>query len=336
MGSSGSQGWSVGWTAPSNRTRRFKGFSKMSQSPQRKPLLDSSAGNRPSLTLVECEDEPLIGAIASEADPIERSTVSESQMGWLVSTIENDIIPRLLNAHRARHQRPAVLAAIPAKLDSYWVEKLAQIILVNDAGAASAFVESIRAKGIALETIYLDLLAPAARHLGELWNNDETDFTQVTIGLWRLQQLMYEFSPAFQDDTEHGTKLRRTMLVPVPGSQHTLGLLMVAEFFRRAGWVVWGDPTASVSDLLHAARTQWFDMIGFSVGTQTQFGALTDAISAIREASQNPDITVMVGGPVFVANPELVELVGADATAADASKAVDYAETLIADRKHRA
>ncbi len=308
----------------------------MSQSPQRKPLLDSPAGNRPNLTLVDCETDPLIGAVADPSETIERTTVSESQMGWLVSTIEDDIIPRLLEAHRARQRPKDAPAAVAAKLDGDVVSKLANIILANDSGAASSFIEGIRSQGIALETIYLEALAPAARRLGDMWDNDETDFTQVTIGLWRLQQLMYEFSPAFQDDAEHGTKLRRTMLVPVPGSQHTLGLLMVAEFFRRAGWVVWGDPTASVSDLLHAARTQWFDMIGFSVGTQTQFGALTDAISAIREASQNPDITVMVGGPVFVANPELVELVGADATAADASKAVDYAEALIADRKHRA
>lgn len=308
----------------------------MSQSPQRKSLLDSSAVNRPSLTLVECEDEPLIGAVSGASESTARSAVSESQMGWLVSTIEDDIIPRLLEAHRARQRPKASPAMTAAKLDGDVVAKLANIILANDGGAASSFIAGIRTQGVPLETIYLEVLAPAARRLGDMWDNDETDFTQVTIGLWRLQQLMYEFSPAFQDDAEHGTKLRRTMLVPVPGSQHTLGLLMVAEFFRRAGWVVWGDPTASVTDLLHAARTQWFDMIGFSVGTQTQFGALTDAISAIREASQNPDITVMVGGPVFVANPELVELVGADATAADASKAVDYAETLIADRKHRA
>ena len=79
-----------------------------------------------------------------------------------------------------------------------------------------------------------------------MWDADLCDFTQVTIGLWRLQQLMYELSPAFQDDAQRGVQIHRAMLVlvpvpvpvPVPGSQHTLGLLRVAEFFRRAGWGV--------------------------------------------------------------------------------------------------
>ncbi len=281
----------------------------------------------------ECDIEPVIGRAADPSNPVQRNDVSESQMGFLLSTIQQEIIPRLLKLHR--NDPPASTPDVVA-LDAGVVPKLAQIILANDAGVASAFIEGLLAQGVALETVYLNVLAPTARHLGQLWDDDITDFTQVTIGLWRLQQLMYEFSPAFQDDAEHGVTLHRTMLVPVPGSQHTLGLLMVAEFFRRAGWGVWGDPGASVTDLLKAARTQWFDMIGFSVGSQTHFEALTEAIGAIRKASLNPAITVMVGGPVFVANPELVATVGADATAADAAKAVDCATALVTKRKQAA
>jgi MerR family transcriptional regulator, light-induced transcriptional regulator len=120
------------------------------------------------------------------------------------------------------------------------------------------------------------------------------------------------------------------MLVPVPGSQHTLGLLMVAEFFRRAGWVVWGDPAATIGDLTHAVRAQWFDMAGFSMGTETQCDVLKKTIASVRKASLNPSMTIMVGGPVFIEKPELVERVGADATAADAAQAVEHAASLLA------
>ena len=79
------------------------------------------------------------------------------------------------------------------------VSAFAAIALNSDAVVATAHVETLRAKGLGLECIYLELLAPAARHLGELWEADLCDFTQVTLGLWRLQQVMYDLSPAFQN-----------------------------------------------------------------------------------------------------------------------------------------
>ena len=114
------------------------------------------------------------------------------------------------------------------------VEELAQIILDNRAGMAEGHIEALRADGVPQGTIDLDVLAPAARRLGEMWDADLCDFTQVTIGLWRLQRPMYELSLACQDDTQRGVQIHRAMLVPVPGSQNRLGLLRVAEFFRRS------------------------------------------------------------------------------------------------------
>ena len=46
------------------------------------------------------------------------------------------------------------------------------------------------------------------------------------------------------------------------------------------------------------------------------------------DASCNPAIGVMVGGPVFLEHPELVRRVGADASAVDAATAVLLAQRL--------
>lgn len=264
-----------------------------------------------------------------------RSEMSRGQLGWLLSTIETEIIPRLVKAHRVVDPVADVARPLPGPVRprDTAVEELAQIILANHSGVAAGYVDGLRADGVSLETLYLDVLTPAARHLGELWEADLCDFTQVTIGLWRLQQLMYELSPAFQDDAQRGVQLNRAMLVPVPGSQHSLGLLMVAEFFRRAGWGVWGDPAAGQADLVEAAHTNWFDLVGFSVGTMSQLGSLKAAITAIRRASMNPSIVIMVGGPVFLDAPALVAEVGADATAPDAALAVAVAVRLIPPRE---
>jgi methanogenic corrinoid protein MtbC1 len=62
---------------------------------------------------------------------------------------------------------------------------------------------------------------------------------------------------------------------------------------------------------------------------------LSSLIGALRAASLNPSIGVMVGGQLFAAHPERAGAVGADATAADASQAVVQAEELVALRKKR-
>jgi hypothetical protein len=56
---------------------------------------------------------------------------------------------------------------------------------------------------------------------------------------------------------------------------------------------------------------------------------LQNAVAAARRRSANPDLRVLVGGPAFLDNPELVRLVGADAMAMDAPSAVVSAVNLI-------
>lgn len=254
---------------------------------------------------------------------------SPDRMAWLVRTIEAEIIPRLMLAHRngAAAIDPDLSASIAPGADD--VIELARIVLDQEATVALRFIGAFVAEGVALDTLYLNLLAPAARHLGDMWEADLCDFTQVTVGLWRLQQVMYDLSPSFQNDAEYAVKSRRAMLVPAPGSQHTLGLFMVAEFFRRAGWDVWGEPSASASDLLEAVRGEWFDVIGISIGAEFQIEGLSSVILGLKRASRNPAVRVLVGGPVASQNPDLHTRLGADATAFDANQALTLAESLL-------
>lgn len=198
---------------------------------------------------------------------------------------------------------------------------------------ASSYIEATRARGFALETIYLDLLAPTARRLGDFWLADLSDFTEVTVGLWRLQQILHQLSSAFTHDEECTLHGRRVLLIPVPGEQHTLGLFMVGEFFRRAGWDVWGEPPGARKGVMGILRTEWFDVVGLSAGCEACLESMASVISDIRQASRNKAIAVMVGGPLFIAHPEYVEVVGADATGADAKEAISQAERIAALRE---
>ena len=275
------------------------------------------------------------GAWMDQLRPADQAEAATARMTWLLRTIEAEIIPRLMLAHQTAPFPIPLDDAQPPTLGHDDVVAFAALVLAQQASAAITQIESLRAQGVALEVLYLDLLAPAARHLGELWEADLCDFTQVTLGLWRLQQVMHELSPAFQNEATYTVQRRRVLLAPAPGSQHTLGLFMVAEFFRRAGWEVSAEPASSAADLVAAVGADWFDVIGLSMGSELHVESVAAAIVALRSASRNPAVGVMVGGAVFVAEPGLVAVVGADATAADAPQAVAQAESLVAERGKR-
>ena len=254
---------------------------------------------------------------------------------WLERTIETEIIPRLMLAHR--HAGVASADSLDPGTDAVGqndVEAFTALVLRDDVGASEGFVGALRERGVGLGEVYLDLVAPAARRLGVMWENDACDFAQVTLSLWRLQNMVFDLSPQLPTAWNARPETpRRALLAASPGSQHTLGLLMVAEFFRRAGWDVWSDPCASEGDLAALVRSEWFDLVGLSVGMDGHVHPLRSVILALRRASRNPRVGVMVGGPILAERPQVVAEVGADFTAHDARQAVDRADAFVASRR---
>ena len=268
-----------------------------------------------------------------QAGPTE--PVAKERLTRLMRTLEGDIIPRLVRAHRpAPIEAPALLQPVVA-VTTADVETFARLTIGNDDRLIAAALGALRLRGITVESIYIELLAPAARYLGYLWDEDLCDFAEVTVGLGRLQQVMRELSPAFGSEVDHPADGRRALLVPAPGEQHTFGLSMVAEFFRRAGWEVVGGVGGPEMDPVDMVREEWFDVIGVSVGNEARLDWLRSGIADVRRASRNRAIGVMVGGPVFNLNPDYVAQVGADITASDGRQAPVLAEGLLGQRTMR-
>jgi MerR family transcriptional regulator, light-induced transcriptional regulator len=256
----------------------------------------------------------------------------DERMTSLVRTIEGEIIPRLVLARRAdaRAARNAAFRPVePWVPDAENVTEFAELLLAHEASIALAYVESIRVMGASLESICLDLLAPAARRLGEMWSEDRCNFMDVTLGLCRLHDVLREVNPGFRDTSERHSQKRKALLVPAPGEQHTFGLAVVIEFFRRAGWEVWSDFPQSCSDLVSLVQRETFAVVGLSVGSDVRLERVAGAIHAVRRASRNQQIGVLVGGSVINARPELVALVGADATASDGRLAALQADNVV-------
>jgi MerR family transcriptional regulator, light-induced transcriptional regulator len=274
-------------------------------------------------------DAPIDGGANSpiESHPLSKACTPEEYLSSLVKTIEGNILPHIVEHHLKADRLENGQLNVPAhpSIDGAHIDQLLLLLLQDDATPSANYVKELFANGIELEEIYLNLLTPVARKLGEQWESDEADFTQVTVALWRIKQLMYDLSPVFQEYAEYKQQGKSVMLVPLPGSQHTLGLFMVSEFFARAGWRVWGELAATEADILRMAKTQWFDVVGLSASVREQFPDLKRMITEVRSVSMNPHVGIMIGSPVFNQNPELVEDLGADMVGVDAVDALEKA-----------
>jgi methanogenic corrinoid protein MtbC1 len=241
----------------------------------------------------------------------------------LARIIEGEILPRLSLAHQ-EGQRARVStrqSPTPERIAAF-----AQALMDDDPHAE--WVRALLEEGLSLDALLLDLFAPAARHLGQLWEEDEAGFLDVAVALGRLQSLTRAVCARLEgvDVPANG---RRVLLMPCPGETHLFSLALVASFFREAGWDVVlsngvdEDPVA----LVHAER---FDLVGISLSCDVLLPVMTDLVAKLRAASCNPGVRVMVGGPLFLREPACASTVGADAAAQDGRSAVEIAEALFA------
>ncbi len=278
---------------------------------------DESGNGEPPRSL------PKRQALQQDIDaPDEISTLMQ-----LAKTIEGEIIPRLLLAHKM--QPNATGARREHEFGAVQVAAFARTTYAFDSTLAYAVLDEARSEEVPLENIILDLFAPAARHLGDLWKTDDCTFTEVTVGLSRLRQMLRELSPEFEDETSGWRHGRRALLLPAPGEQHTFGLFVVEAFFRREGWDVSAGPARTPDEISKLVEQQWFAIAGFSLSSEKHIDRLASMISAVRKNSQNRKIGILVGGQIFVENPALITAVGADGGAADGREAVIEALNLL-------
>jgi methylmalonyl-CoA mutase cobalamin-binding subunit len=179
-------------------------------------------------------------------------------------------------------------------------------------GPAREFVSRLRAAGMGVERIFLDLLPAAARRLGQMWADDAMSFADVTHCSAELQRLIRELGPEFCDTGRAGGgPVRRVLLALVPSESHSIGLLITAEELRRRGWDVDVLLHADASELACQCRAAMYDAIGLSAGSRSRIEALGAAVRLVR-TSACVGTPVVVGGPIVDLEPDIAARVGAD------------------------
>ena len=283
-----------------------------------------------------------------------QSVVLDQPAEPLLEVLLTEVVPRLTRLacgpgpvmpsdRSARPGRPVAsmnLGDGPPRVGPLLVHalELAELCQQGEGEAAGALIAQLRDRGVPIEALFLQVIQPAARHLGQGWSDDRLSFTDVTIALGHLQQVFSSLLDDFQcigpsdapAPSTAETILPSAFFCTMPGATHRLGVQMVRAFFARAGWrtrLGQGDEAALVSQIT-AMRPA---LVGLSLNSETDLRSAGALILRVRNACRGFRPTIMVGGAAVPFFPKLVERLDADIVSGDATDALNRAVQLLTE-----
>lgn len=271
--------------------------------------------------------QTVLTSFAQLGEQLKSSERPDPKLNSMVDTIEGEILPRLMLTFLDTDVSEGETITEVDRV------RFLDLVLSASANDMQAFMDELARSGVPEELILADLLASAARRLGELWEEDLCDFTDVTLGLCRLHEVLRHASVRGNISfVRAATQAPSVLLTNGPDDQHVFGLLMVAEFFRRDGWHVWSEPGADLDHVCAILEREQIDAVGLSLGCTPDVRDVTRFVTALREASNAPQLKVFLGGNAVLQDTTLAEKSGADGWSDDALTAPQACRALLAER----
>jgi len=262
-----------------------------------------------------------------------RSALPDCQ-SFILSIVSSLIIPGLQKNDLAKKRHLSLVSSSVDLPSQKEIVMFADLCITQDPKVSQSFVDQFLDRGLSKKDIYLELLAPTARFLGSLWDDDCLDFSQVNLGLVRLHAIANEITRSNQDSLFVKAKVNKVLLACAPGSLHMLGTTIVADFFRHEDWQVVVSIPSSANELVQTVSNEWFDVIGLSISIEHQLTNLAELIDQFKSLSMNPKMAVLLGGPIFSVKELRANDYGADGICLNAKHAVSLASSLLPNTCH--
>jgi excisionase family DNA binding protein len=224
-----------------------------------------------------------------------------------------------LAAFRAQRDDPQ-----PARLRSVpWSDRLEARLLAGDAAGAWGVVESALAGGAAVDEVYIDMLAPALRSIGDRWERGEIDVAIEHRASGIATRLIGRLGSRC---VRRGRSRGSIVLGSPAGERHSLVVAILGDLLRLEGWDVsdLGADTPAASFLLAAQSTDDLVAVGVSVTHRDSLPAAAATFELLREAGVAP----VVAGGQAIEDEAHARSLGADAYAADAAAMVQLLGSL--------
>ena len=173
------------------------------------------------------------------------------------------------------------------------------LVTSNSPQQTEQFIAELLNLGVSADSIVLDLIPRIARKLGDQWLSDSLSFAEVTIATGQLQKMIYGLDHLFQETKVGSSLTKRILISAAPESHHTLGPLILANYFTWAGWNVFSESPPKRSYIKKIITSEVLTAIAISIADYEQLDRLPELIQMIRKQSRNPEIIILVGGSLY-------------------------------------
>jgi methanogenic corrinoid protein MtbC1 len=202
-------------------------------------------------------------------------------------------------------------------------------ILALDSAGAMELMESKATDAGSIFDLYVNILQPAQREIGRLWQVNSISVAVEHYATATAQHILHRLSRMVPPRTRRDARI---IGICGEGEHHCVGLEMVCSLCQLDGWDTYflgaNTPTASAIQL---ARHLQPDIIAVSMATLIALQSTRILITNLKEAL--PRAVILAGGYAATLAPDLWKSFGADAYASDAISALPVMERILEERK---
>jgi methanogenic corrinoid protein MtbC1 len=193
------------------------------------------------------------------------------------------------------------------------MQEYVRYLVTPDARRARLLIEDSLLAGVSAATIYLEVIDPAMREIGRLWQAAQVSVAQEHLATQITQAVIATLGLALNGTTTVG-RGRLAVVASSPGERHSLGGQMVADFLESQGWTALAlGPDTPIVDLVGFARSQQAELVALSTALPRNLLLVTRTCGLLRRLDPMP--MIVVGGQAYGGNARQALAVGADAFA---------------------
>lgn len=172
------------------------------------------------------------------------------------------------------------------------IEKLSESLLDGNVTGSWNQIMGYARSGHNSLFIYEQLLTPAMRYIGELWEDNTITVADEHLATSTCDILLSQY---MLTRPEAKPLNRKALFFCIENEQHILGLKMVHALFSEQGWQSnYLGANLPLEYALHHANKWKPDVIGLSVSITSHLTKLSSYVKALEELSFHP--TVLLGG----------------------------------------
>lgn len=194
-----------------------------------------------------------------------------------------------------------------------------EALLCGDVPSAEHATCLLLRMGYSLPEVYSDVIQPLLERVGERWRDGRAGIAEEHLCSTAVRDLVLRLKAS---RSESRGQRGQVLLMAPAGEGHLLGLLMLRQSLKEAGWTVNQPAPLPLAEMsAYVGSLQDVRLIGLSFHDASLQGGMRQHLASWKRTF--PAIPVVIGGCAVQRNPALWQQLGADGGAASIGEALN-------------